>query len=128
MTPVASAACGLSNPTRDDLQHQLFIRMNQFQPINDLFGHAVGDQVLQELIESIGALLLARLAPVILAGEHRVFVGASVGCARYPQDGIDEASLLQHADAAMYAAKRQGGNQLCFFAAAGDPPAAFIAS
>lgn len=33
-------------------------------------------------------------------------VGASVGVARFPQDGVDAAALLAHADQAMYAAKQ----------------------
>jgi diguanylate cyclase (GGDEF)-like protein len=37
----------------------------------------------------------------------------SIGIARYPDDGKDKQSLLHHADQAMYAAKRHGGNQLC---------------
>ena len=37
----------------------------------------------------------------------------SIGMARYPDDGKDKQALLNHADQAMYAAKRQGGNRQC---------------
>ncbi len=42
------------------------------------------------------------------AGES-VFVGASIGIACYPRDGLDAATLLSSADAAMYVAKQAGG-------------------
>ena len=48
-----------------------------------------------------------------------VQVTASIGIAHYPDDGHDKQSLLHHADNAMYAAKRQGGNRL---ACSGDVP------
>jgi diguanylate cyclase (GGDEF)-like protein len=41
-----------------------------------------------------------------LAGEEH-FIQASIGLAHYPQHGEDEAALLKHAEAAMYAAKRE---------------------
>ncbi len=44
------------------------------------------------------------------AAGGNMFLGASVGLACYPQHGEDQDSLLGRADAAMYAAKRAGGN------------------
>jgi PAS domain S-box/diguanylate cyclase (GGDEF) domain len=41
-----------------------------------------------------------------------MFLGASVGLACYPLHGVDQDSLLNAADAAMYVAKRAGGNSL----------------
>lgn len=38
------------------------------------------------------------------------YVTASIGIALHPQDGTEVASLIQHADAAMYRVKRLGGN------------------
>jgi diguanylate cyclase (GGDEF)-like protein len=43
--------------------------------------------------------------PFSLAGEEHV-IQASIGLAHYPQHGDSEATLLKHAEAAMYAAKR----------------------
>lgn len=48
--------------------------------------------------------------PYELAG-HVVRVSPSIGIANYPEHGADEATLIQHADAAMYQAKRSGGNR-----------------
>jgi EAL domain-containing protein (putative c-di-GMP-specific phosphodiesterase class I) len=47
---------------------------------------------------------------------HHVFnIGTSIGIAVYPRDGDNSDELLQHADAAMYRAKEQGGNAAAFF-------------
>lgn len=56
-------------------------------------------------------LVQARLAsirePITLRGEHRK-VAISAGIAMYPDDGRDVDTLMRHADAAMYSAKREG--------------------
>ncbi len=44
--------------------------------------------------------------------------GASVGVALFPDDGDDAATLLRHADMAMYAAKREGRGNFQFFSPA----------
>lgn len=47
------------------------------------------------------------------SNQHRVFINASIGIASYPEDGADVITLAQHADAAMYVAKKnnRGGHQ-----------------
>ena len=44
----------------------------------------------------------------IVAGDVKVVLGVSAGTAMYPDDGRDADALIRHADAAMYAAKREG--------------------
>jgi diguanylate cyclase (GGDEF)-like protein len=44
-------------------------------------------------------------APFQIDG-HDIFVTSSVGIAMYPHDGLDVATLVKHADSAMYQAKR----------------------
>jgi diguanylate cyclase (GGDEF)-like protein len=56
----------------------------------------------------------ALAAPFLLNG-HRVRTAASIGIALYPSDGADAATLLKHADVAMYRAKRSGRNRFEFF-------------
>jgi diguanylate cyclase (GGDEF)-like protein len=46
---------------------------------------------------------------------HQVFLGVSAGAAMFPRDGADPETLLRHADLAMAAAKRNGGNSCEFF-------------
>ncbi len=55
---------------------------------------------------SVASNVLIALKDPITAGQRSVRIGVSIGCARYPLDGDDAATLLQNADSAMYAAKR----------------------
>lgn len=52
--------------------------------------------------------------PFILEGRE-VIVTASIGIAIFPDDGADAASLLKHADTAMYHAKEQGRDNCKFY-------------
>ncbi|MDP1733568.1 MAG: PAS domain S-box protein [Sulfuritalea sp.] len=63
----------------------------------------IADKILDDL----------RHNPVTL--EQEFFVGASIGISLFPQDGQDSATLLKHADAAMYRAKERGRNTYEFF-------------
>ena len=75
-----------------------------------LHGHAGPDTV---------ATALERLLPTISAplryGQSDLEVTCSIGVALYPDDGSDPATLLKHADSAMYRAKEQGRNNFQFF-------------
>lgn len=59
-------------------------------------------------------VLDALLPPVVVDGRE-IDVGASLGLAFYPADGADIESLLNNADAAMYAAKAAGRNTFRFY-------------
>ncbi len=66
--------------------------------------------------ELLARRLLAQVAePLVVAGTE-IPVGASVGIALFPDHGTDATTLLQHADAAMYAVKSRGGGDVRFFA------------
>lgn len=58
--------------------------------------------------EHLGGELLRVFERPFEVGELRFALGATVGFALAPQDGDDAATLLQRADAAMYAGKRGG--------------------
>ncbi len=55
------------------------------------------------------------IAEPLVLGENKIEVTASMGVAVYPDDGVDSATLLMHADAAMYQAKAHGRNNCQFF-------------
>jgi len=66
----------------------------------------------------IAQRIVASLAePFQLAGKT-IHTATSVGVAMFPPDGHDSATLLRHADTAMYAAKSQGRGNFQFFEAA----------
>jgi len=48
-------------------------------------------------------------------GDDQHMIGASVGIAVYPRDGLDAATLIRHGDIAMYAGKAEGKGQYRFF-------------
>jgi diguanylate cyclase (GGDEF)-like protein len=61
-----------------------------------------------EAVEAGHRILEALRRPIQLSGLT-VDIDASIGVAVHPLDGVDAAELLQHADVAMYAAKRRHG-------------------
>lgn len=50
--------------------------------------------------------ILKEMASTIVVDEINLYVNASIGIANYPENGKDGSTLLQHADVAMYNAKR----------------------
>ncbi|HEX6004171.1 MAG TPA: GGDEF domain-containing phosphodiesterase, partial [Burkholderiales bacterium] len=58
-----------------------------------------------------------RLTASFSVAGHEIFVSASLGISWFPDDGQNAATLIQNADAAMYAAKEQGRNNYQFFSA-----------
>ena len=58
--------------------------------------------------EALCRRLLEALAVPCRLDGHEVAVGASVGVALVPTDGDDPATLLRHADIALYRAKGEG--------------------
>jgi diguanylate cyclase (GGDEF)-like protein/PAS domain S-box-containing protein len=60
--------------------------------------------------------LLSALAPAIIVDSLELSIGASLGCASYPNHGDDEVALMKNADIAMYRAKAGGGNQHVIYA------------
>ncbi|MES2129755.1 MAG: EAL domain-containing protein [Pseudomonadota bacterium] len=58
---------------------------------------------------------LAALSAPVHIDSHELAVSCSIGVSSYPKDGRDSASLIQHADIAMYRAKEAGRNQLQFY-------------
>ncbi|GAB6068132.1 hypothetical protein JCM13664_14510 [Methylothermus subterraneus] len=65
----------------------------------------------------IATKLLETFAAPFRLETQEVFVKASVGIALYPHHGSDPHTLLKHADAAMYEAKRQRLGPYCYNAA-----------
>ncbi len=55
--------------------------------------------------------------PFVLEGRQ-ITLTTSIGIAVYPEDGVDGATLLKHADTAMYHAKRTGRNNAKLYSSA----------
>ena len=61
-------------------------------------------------VEPVLSRLLHVTTNPILAGGVSAWIGFSIGVTIYPQDASDATTLIQHADVAMYKAKRAGGS------------------
>jgi diguanylate cyclase (GGDEF)-like protein len=75
--------------------------------IPDLPPEADGQVVAEKILRALAAPLHAEGAALRL--------GASIGISLSPADAGDGDALLRNADAAMYRAKRAGGNQVCHY-------------
>ena len=59
--------------------------------------------------------VLAKLAQPFFVQGHEVFMTASMGIAYYPNDASNVIDLIRNADAALYHAKKSGGNQYAWY-------------
>jgi diguanylate cyclase (GGDEF)-like protein len=123
------------------------IDIDDFKLVNDLHGHPVGDQALQQVADAlqdsvrdqdlvfrVGGEEFAVLLPGLTAEDalpvaerlratvtRKTFappLHVSIGLASWPEDGADRNSLLERADAALYAAKDAGKDRTSLASAA----------
>ena len=122
----------------------LYIDLDGFKPINDTYGHECGDRALMAVAQRLLATaapgdVVSRLGgdefAILTTGDPEglaqrvlramrepldldgcmVTVGASIGIGRSGHGVFGPGELLRNADAAMYAAKRRGRNQVVPF-------------
>jgi len=114
----------LGHPIGDKLLREVARRLSAvIRPI-DMITRLGGDEfvVLQTATERrqdaqwLAQRLVRALAEPFDIDGHRIDLGASIGIAMAPGDGVDADELLKKADMALYAAKSGGGGVHCFFA------------
>lgn len=123
----------------------LFLDLDFFKNINDLYGHSEGDKVIQEaakrfkaclgqndFISRVGGdefaivthlshsvVLSERLIQALIApfyiNDEPLTLGVSIGIATVPDDGNSFEELFKNADTAMYVAKSSGKNRHVFY-------------
>ena len=88
----------------------------------DLLARIGGDEfvaILETNDKNVVDVTVAQIASVIRdtihIGEYSLNTTASIGIARYPEDGLDKSTLLKHADSAMYHAKDIGRDTYAFY-------------
>jgi diguanylate cyclase (GGDEF)-like protein len=64
---------------------------------------------------SVAARIVDAFGVPFLFKDELHAVGASIGIAMYPRDGLDAETLVRHSDIAMYAGKNEGKGQYRFF-------------
>lgn len=110
------------HPVGDVLLQRLAERLTLCVRQGDTVARISGDEFLL-IVEDIDdfriAATVARKALDTLkepfqVEEHAIKLDGSIGIALYPEDGLEAAQLYKAADAAMYKAKRMGGNDARF--------------
>ena len=65
--------------------------------------------------ERVAHQIITTLSEPFAIHPHQLYISASIGVTFCPDDSDDVHQLLSNADQAMYAAKQQGRNRLCYF-------------
>ena len=115
----------LGHDAGDELLKHMAGRLREALRKADLVARLGGDEFVvllegtsagTDLVTVAQKLLCAIGEPLTIHGCSFLVTG-SIGIGRYPADGEDAATLLKHADAAMYLAKEKGKNNIQFYTA-----------
>ncbi len=102
-------------------------RLTAALPDNAVIGRLAGDEfavVISDLravgkdpgdLNALARTVLDRLADPFFVQGHEVFMTASMGIAHYPKDATNVIDLIRNADAALYSAKKKGGNVFAYY-------------
>jgi diguanylate cyclase (GGDEF)-like protein/PAS domain S-box-containing protein len=105
-------------------------RLTAVLPAGSVIGRLAGDEfavIVNEIdrrdlakpeLDRLARSLLDRLADPFYVQGHEVFMTASMGIAFYPDDAPNVIDLIRNADAALYHAKKNGGNIFSYYAPA----------
>lgn len=114
----------LGHDAGDTLLKKLASRLKQCVRKVDTMARLGGDEftMLIEMtdtssgyLELLTEKLLSQLSAPVMIGDQSTHVSASIGIAFYPENACSVEELQKRADQAMYAAKRQGKNRVCYF-------------
>ncbi|MEJ2127382.1 MAG: EAL domain-containing protein [Woeseiaceae bacterium] len=102
-------------------------RLTAALPENSVIGRLAGDEFAvvvtglgpdddkSDRTGKLARALLDRLADPFFVQGHEVFMTASMGIAYYPKDAPNVIDLIRNADAALYSAKKSGGNVFAYY-------------
>ena len=102
-------------------------RLSTALPDKSIIGRLAGDEfavIVKNLgpdgegradTDKLARTLLDRLADPFFVQGHEVFMTASMGIAYYPNDAPNVIDLIRNADAALYNAKKSGGNVFSYY-------------
>lgn len=112
----------LGHHAGDQLLREAVTRMQHAVRSSDMLGRRGGDEfvvLLPEIESGRDAEVVAEKIrkavqqPFILDGKE-ASISSSIGIALYPDHGTDEDALMRRADEAMYRAKEDGRNRVCY--------------
>ena len=121
----------LGHPIGDALLCAVAERLSSRIGSNEVLARLGGDEFVLlvpqlKTLEEIAAVaehVRSTLERPFQIGDHELFITASIGVSRYPQDGRNFESMLRTADAAVYRAKHSGRNAVSFYSAEIDAAA-----
>ena len=105
----------------DELLRLVTARLSLHIRETDLFSRFGGDEFIiiaqcnMDEASQMAMRYINEIRQEFLIEDLDVHIGASIGIAMFPQDGIKLENLIQAADTAMYKAKALGGNESVFF-------------
>ncbi|WJY18080.1 EAL domain-containing protein [Alteriqipengyuania flavescens] len=114
----------LGHPVGDELLKQVSVRLEGVVGEHGQVGRLGGDEF-QVILpgthkrEELGELahrIISSLSQPYGIEDHRVVIGASVGVAIAPDDGVTSEAIIRNADLALYAAKDGGRGRFHFYA------------
>jgi diguanylate cyclase (GGDEF)-like protein/PAS domain S-box-containing protein len=115
----------LGHHVGDRVLCEISTRLSELIRESDTVARLGGDEflILMEGIDNpadasaVAEKILENLRDTPISLEQEFFIGVSIGISIFPQDGDDSATLIKHADVAMYRAKERGRNTSEFFTA-----------
>lgn len=113
----------LGHAAGDQLLQQVAEKLRHIIRESDTVARIGGDEftiILNSISKSsditrVAELITEKLSEPFPLDTAKVNIGASIGIAIYPQDGMTKTTLMQNADSAMYLAKKSGRNRYYFF-------------
>lgn len=108
----------------DDLLRHVSARLVSSLRENDIVARLGGDEFValltdseddRETIESICKRIISEISRLYYFDGHEVQISTSIGVSRFPHDGRIASELSEHADKALYVAKKMGKKQFRFY-------------
>jgi len=117
----------LGHDVGDELLKRVAARLTACVRASDTVARLGGDEfavILENLrdtddegAQQVAEKMIAAMGEPMLVGAQHLNTSCSIGISLYPFDGRDSATLMKHADVAMYDAKDNGRNNYRFFSA-----------
>ncbi|MXO90602.1 EAL domain-containing protein [Altererythrobacter aquaemixtae] len=112
----------LGHPVGDRVLSEVAKRLDEISPKGATVSRFGGDEFIvfcevsdRKESERLASEIHAEIMRPFRIDGERLEIGASIGVALLPDDGLDSDALMQNADLALYHAKVNGRKQTCFY-------------
>ena len=128
---IAGIAESRGHRTGEQLLFQLAERLSDLDQVGELVLRAGGEEFMLLLADLEGDAqapaaraaesIAQRMREPFLVGDTQVRIHPNIGISVFPDDAQDAQALLEHADAALFQARRSGGRYFAFYTSAPEP-------